>query len=147
MWPLIKLAHLAAAVLWLGGIGFMLFALRPALGLLPPAQRLPLVVAALQRFFVLVWSAIALLAASGLAMLLHAGVDDVPRGWHLMAGVGLVMFALFAHLFFVPFRRLRRAVELSDWAAAAEQLKRIPPIAMTVFVLGWIAIAAVRFVG
>jgi len=147
MWPLIKFAHLAAAILWLGGIAFMLFALRPTLGVLAPPQRLALAAQVLRRFFTIVWVLVLLLLASGLGMLLHAGVHDAPLGWQLMMGIGLVMFALFAHLFFAPYRRLQHAVAASDWPAAGEQLKRIPPIAMTVFVLGWIAIAAVRFVG
>jgi uncharacterized membrane protein len=147
MWPLIKLVHLAAAVLWLGGIGFMLFALRPAVGLLAPPQRLALVAEALRRFFSIVWVLIGALFASGVAMLLHAGPRDAPPGWHLMMGIGLVMFALFAHLFFAPYRRLRRAVAAGDWPTAGLQMKRIPLIAMAVFVLGWIAIAAMRFVG
>ena len=147
MWPLIKFAHLAAAILWLGGIAFMLFALRPTLGVLAPPQRLALAAQVLRRFFTIVWVLVLLLFASGLGMLLHAGVHDAPLGWQLMTGIGLVMFALFAHLFFAPYRRLQRAVAASDWPAAGEQMKRIPPIAMTVFVLGWVAIAAVRFVG
>ena len=147
MWPLIKFAHLAAAILWLGGIAFMLFALRPTLGVLAPPQRLTLAAQVLRRFFTIVWVLVLLLFASGLGMLLHAGAHDAPLGWHLMMGIGLVMFALFAHLFFAPCRRLQRAVAASDWPAAGEQMKRIPPIAMTVFVLCWVAIAAVRFVG
>jgi len=147
MWPLIKFAHLAAAILWMGGIAFMLFALRPALGSLAPPQRLALVAETLRRFFSTVWVLIAVLFASGMGMLLHAGPRDAPLGWHVMMGIGLLMFALFAHLFFGPYRRLRRAAAATEWPAAGEQMKRIPPIAMSVFVLGWLAIAAMRFVG
>jgi uncharacterized membrane protein len=145
MLALIKFVHLAAAIVWIGGMAFMLFALRPALGVLPPPQRLALVVGSLRRFFALVWAAIGLLLASGLVMLLAAG-RDTPLGWRLMMGIGLLMFALYAHLFFVPWRRLRRAVDASDWPAGAAQTQRIAMLAMTNFVLGWIAIAAMRFV-
>lgn len=143
MHALVKFAHLAAAIVWMGGMAFMLLALRPALGVLPPPHRLPLVAGALQRFFALVWTAIAVLLASGAALLMAAG--RAPLGWHVMAAIGLVMFAVFAHLFFAPYRRLRRAVDSSDWAAAGAQMQSIPRLAMANFVLGWIAIAAVRF--
>jgi uncharacterized membrane protein len=143
MHALVKFAHLAAAIVWMGGMAFMLLALRPALGVLPPPHRLPLVAGALQRFFALVWTAIAVLLASGAVLLMNAG--RAPLGWHVMAGLGLVMFAVFAHLFFAPYRRLRRAVDASDWPAAGAQMQAIPRLAMANFVLGWIAIAAVRF--
>jgi uncharacterized membrane protein len=143
MHALAKFAHLAAAIVWMGGMAFMLLALRPALAALPPPQRLGLVAVALQRFFTLVWAAIAVLLASG--ALLLAAADRAPLGWHVMAGIGLVMVALFAHLFFAPYRRLRRAVKASDWPTAGAQMKSIPRLAMTNFVLGWIAIAALRF--
>lgn len=147
MVSVIKLLHLAAAVVWLGGIAFMLFALRPAAhATLAPPQRLPLIAETLRRFFVAVWASIAVLLASGLAMLVDLGFANAPLGWHLMFGIGLVMFALFAHLFFVPYRRLQRAVGASDWPAGGAQTLVIARLAMANFALGWIAIAAMRFV-
>ena len=146
MATLIKFFHLAAAILWMGGIGFMLFALRPAAAAtLPPPQRLPLIAATLQRFFSIVWVTIAVLLLSGLAMLLAVGMKGAPLGWHLMFGIGLLMFALFGHLYFGPYKRLVRAVAASDWPTACAQMLTIPKLAMANFVLGWIAIAAVRF--
>ena len=38
MWTLIKLVHLASAIVWMGGMAFMLYALRPAIGMLTPPQ-------------------------------------------------------------------------------------------------------------
>ena len=146
MATLIKFFHLAAAILWMGGIGFMLFALRPAAAAtLPPPQRLPLIAATLQRFFSIVWVTIAVLLLSGLAMLLAVGMKGAPLGWHLMFGIGLLMFALFGHLYFGPYKRLVRAVAASDWPTGGAQMLTIPKLAMANFVLGWIAIAAVRF--
>ena len=146
MVTLIKFFHLAAAIVWMGGIGFMLFALRPAAAAtLPPPQRLPLIAATLKRFFSIVWATIAVLLLSGLAMLLAVGMKNAPLGWHLMFGIGLLMFALFGHLYFGPYKRLARAVAASDWPAGGAQMLKIPKLAMANFVLGWIAIAAVRF--
>jgi uncharacterized membrane protein len=113
---------------------------------LSPAQRLSLMSATLSRFFAIVWVAIGVLLASGLAMMLATGMKNAPLGWHLMMGIGLVMFALYGHLFFATYRRLQRAVAQSDWPVAADQMKAISRMAMINFVLGWVAIAAVRFV-
>lgn len=146
MVTLIKFFHLAAAIVWMGGIGFMLFALRPAAAAtLPLPQRLPLIAATLQRFFRIVWATIAVLLLSGAAMLLAVGMKNAPLGWHLMFGIGLLMFALFGHLYFGPYKRLARAVAASDWPAGGAQMLKISKLAMVNFVLGWIAIAAVRF--
>ena len=146
MWTLVKFAHLAAAIVWMGGMGFMLFALRPAIGMLTPPQRLTLLAEVLSRFFRFVRIAIAVLFFSGLAMILHAGFLQAPLPWHLMMGIGIVMFAIFGHLDAGPHRRLQRAVAQNDWPFAADQMKQIARMVMLNFALGWIAIAAVRLI-
>ncbi|HQS00922.1 MULTISPECIES: CopD family protein [unclassified Polaromonas] len=143
---LMKFLHIAAAIVWLGGISFMLFALRPAAAAqLPPSQRLPLIALVLQKFFVLVWPAIALLLFTGLAMLLAVGMKNAPLGWHLMFGIGLLMFALFGHLYFGPYRRLKLAVAAADWPEGGRRVGQIATLAMSNLVLGTLAIAAVIF--
>ena len=112
--------HVSAAIVWMGGVSFMLFALRPAAMDLPPPQRLPLMAQVLMRFFRLVWLCIGLLLATGLVMLLGVGMKQAPVGWHLMLGIGLLMFAVFGHLYFGPFRRLRAAVAAADWQRAGQ---------------------------
>lgn len=145
MLALVKLLHLAAAILWLGGMGFMLLALRPAAtATLAPPQRLPLMAAAMRRFFVVVWLCIATLLASGLYMLDAAGMKQAPPGWHAMLGIGLLMCALFAYLYFAPYRRLQRAMAESNWPAGGAQVSQIAPIVMANFALGWMAIGALR---
>jgi uncharacterized membrane protein len=146
MHALLKFLHLAAAIAWLGGIVFMLQALRPVIGKqLAPPQRLPLVMQVLKRFFSLVWVAIATLLATGLAMLLQVGMKHAPLGWHLMLGIGLLMFALFGHLYFGPFRRLRLAVAASDWPEGGRRVGQIATLAGLNLVLGAVSIAAVIF--
>lgn len=143
---LMKFLHIAAAIVWLGGISFMLFALRPAAAAqLPPPQRLPLIALVLQKFFVLVWPAIALLLLTGLAMLLAVGMKNAPPGWHLMFGIGLLMFALFGHLYFGPYRRLKLAVAAADWPEGGRRISQIATLAMSNLLLGTLAIAAVIF--
>jgi len=144
MFTLLKLLHLAAAILWLGGMAFTLLALRPALGSIEtPAQRLALLAQALARFFTLVWGCIAVLLGSGLYMLAHAGAQAAPLGWHVMSAIGTLMMLIFGHLYFAPFRRLRRAVTESDWPEAASQAGLIAKLVSVNFVLGWLAVAAV----
>lgn len=124
----------------------MLFALRPAAAeLLAPPQRLPLLAKSLQRFFKLVWLTIVVLLLSGLAMLLGVGMKNAPTGWHAMLGIGLVMFALFGHLYFGPFRRLQHAVSAADWTEAGRRAGQIATLAMVNLALGVLAIAAVLF--
>lgn len=145
MSALMKFLHIAAAIAWLGGVSFMLFALRPAVTQLPPPQRLPLIAQVLRRFFALVWPAIAILLLTGLVMLLGVGMKTAPMGWHLMFGIGLLMFALFGHLYFGPFRRLKHAVNASDWPEGGRRVGQIATLAMVNLALGALAIAAVIF--
>ena len=148
MTALMKFLHLAAAIVWLGGICFMLFSLRPvAAELLAPPQRLPLIAQVLRRFFAGVWLTMAILLVTGLIMLLGAGMKNAPVGWHLMLGIGVLMFALFGHLYFGPFRRLRQAVSASDWPEGGRRVGQIAMLAMVNLALGTVAIAAVIFLG
>ena len=143
---LMKFLHVLAAIAWLGGVSFMLFALRPAAAeLLAPAQRLPLIAQTLKRFFSLAWAAVIVLLLSGLAMLLGVGMKNAPAGWHAMLGIGLVMFALFGHLYFGPFRRLRQAVSAADWPEGGRRAGQIATLATLNLGLGVLAIAAVFF--
>ncbi|MGH8847085.1 MAG: hypothetical protein ACREXQ_07585, partial [Polaromonas sp.] len=60
-------------------------------------------------------------------------------------GLGLLMFALFGHLYFGPFRRLKQAVSASDWPEGGRRVGQIATLAMTNLALGALAIAAVIF--
>ncbi len=142
---LMKFLHIAAAIAWLGGVSFMLFALRPAAATLAPPQRLPLIAGILQRFFVVVWASIVVLLVTGLAMLLAVGMKNAPLGWHLMLSIGLLMFALFGHLYFGPYRRLKLAVAAADWPEGGKRVGQIATSASLILALGGLAIAAVIF--
>ena len=143
---LMKLLHILAAIVWLGGVTFMLLALRPAAAkFLTPPLRLPLIAQTLRRFFGLVWVCIVILLATGLAMLIAVGMKNAPAGWHAMLGIGLVMFALFGHLYFGPFRRLNQAVSASDWIEGGRRAGQIATLAWVNLLLGVVAIAAVLF--
>jgi uncharacterized membrane protein len=142
MLNLLLFFHIAGAIFWMGGMGFMVMALRPALGTLQPPQRLPLVVEVLRRFFVVVMASIVLLLATGGMLLMQAG-GNAPPGWHAMAGLGIVMMLVFGHIFFAPWRRLRQAVAAQDWPEAGKRMQQIALLVKFNLGLGWVAIAAV----
>ena len=143
---LMKFLHVLAAIVWLGGIVFMLMALRPvAAQLLEPPQRLPLMAQVMRRFFASVWLSIVILLLTGLVMLLTVGMKNAPVGWHLMLGIGLLMSALFGHLYFGPYRRLQQAVSAANWPEAGRRVGQIATLALVNLVLGVLAIAAVFF--
>jgi uncharacterized membrane protein len=145
----IKLLHLAAAIVWLGGMTFMLFALRPALiAQLQGQSRLELLAPVLKRFFAIVLGAVAVLLLTGLhlygAGAKAVGMPSIPLGWHLMAGLGLTMILLFGHIYFAGFRGLQRAVDAAHWSVAATKAAQIHKLVVVNFVLGWAAVIAVR---
>ena len=144
MYPLFKFFHLAAAIFWIGGMAFIMLALRPPVHTqLEPPVRLALMTAVLTRFFVVVWISIAVLLATGFPMLMSVGMKAAPPGWHLMLGIGLVMTAIFAHIYFAPFRRLKHAVAAGNWAEGGRRIGQVVLLAKINLGLGWIAIAAV----
>jgi uncharacterized membrane protein len=147
VYPLSKFLHLAGAIVWLGGMSFMLWSLRPvAAAQLQPPLRAPLLANVMGRFFPMVWLSIAVLLITGTGMLMSVGMKAAPLGWHMMLGIGLVMFALFGHVYFGPFRRLKLAIAASEWPEAGRRLGQIQTVVKTNFVLGWLAIAAVLFI-
>jgi uncharacterized membrane protein len=146
MYTFFMFLHLAAAILWLGGMGFMLLALRPSLAAVEaPPQRLKLLAAVLHRFFFLVWIAIATLLVSGAYMYGDAASQAAPLGWHLMSAIGVFMVLIYSYLYFAPYRRLLGALSASDWPAAAGQSALIARLVSVNFALGWLAVAVVSF--
>src|SRR6186997_544532 len=88
---LLVFLHLAAAIFWMGGMAFMVLALRPAANAqLQPPQRLPLMLAVMRRFFAVVTASIVVLLATGAPLLMQAAGGQAPRGWHVMAGLGVL---------------------------------------------------------
>ena len=141
---LLLFLHLAAAIFWMGGMAFMVLALRPALhARQEPPLRLPLVVEVLRRFFLVVICSIAALLATGVPLLVQVPGASAPPGWHAMAGLGVLMMLVFGHIFFVPWRRLQRAVAAQDWPAGGRAMNQIALLVKVNLALGWLAIAAV----
>jgi len=139
---LLVFLHIAGVVVWVGGMFFAHQCLRPvAAQQLQPPQRLPLWVGVFARFFPWVWVAVALILASGLAMMLQVGFRHAPLNWHLMFGLGLAMMLIFAHVFFAPFARLKRHVARQQWQEAGAALNQIRQMVGINLILGFLTIA------
>ena len=129
----LKLAHVLAVVVWIGGMVFAHFFMRPAALMLEPPQRIRLMHGALQRFFAAVLVSIVVILGSGLWMIgrvakesVQAGLGfNMPLDWTIMATLGIVMMAIFMHIRFALFKRLSKAVAASDWQAGGAALASI----------------------
>jgi uncharacterized membrane protein len=120
------LLHLAGVIVWVGGMSFAYFCLRPAAArVLEPPQRLPLWVATFARFFRMVAVAVVLILLSGFGLFAQVGFALAPPGWHIMMALGLVMAGIFGYIYFVLYPRLSRHCEAAAWAAAAAALNGI----------------------
>jgi uncharacterized membrane protein len=129
----LKLAHLLAIIVWIGGMVFAHFFLRPATLTLEASLRVRLMHDALGRFFKAVLIAAVIVLASGLWMIgrvakqtVQAGLPfNMPLDWTIMAVLGILMIAIFAHIRFALYKRLTRAVVASDWPAGGAALATI----------------------
>jgi len=130
--------HVLATIVWIGGMLFAHFALRPAALALEAPQRLALWAGVFRRFFLWVWAAIAVLFVSGFWMVLvpFQGFVNVKLHVHLMLGIAVVMAVLFVYLFFVPYQHFRSATGSSDTARAAAALGSIRKIVSINLTLG-----------
>ncbi|ONN65952.1 CopD family protein [Herbaspirillum sp. VT-16-41] len=136
-----KFFHLLGLTIWVGGMFFAHMALRPALAVLHPEQRLTLMSAVLGGFFIWVWVAIALVLGSGLHMMAVMGGAHLPPYVHAMSGIGAVMMLIFAHIFFAPFRRLKLSSAQQDWDRASRALRQIRMLVGINLCLGLLTIA------
>ena len=129
----LKTLHVLSIIVWIGGMVFAHFFVRPAAAQLDPPVRLRLMNDVLGRFFQAVLVASVLTLASGVWMLgrvarqvvQSGGSFEMPLAWTIMAVLGVVMVAIFMHIRFVLYRRLGRAVAASEWAAGGAVLAQI----------------------
>jgi len=120
-------------------------AVRPAaVEALEPPQRLRLWSGIFRRFFRWVWAAVALLLLTGFSMM--SEMETVPAYVQAMAGIGIVMMAIFLHVYFAPFGRLKRTVAAEDWKAGGAALAQIRVLVGINLLLG-LANVAVALLG
>ena len=142
MRPLLLFLHLAGIVIWVGGMYFAHFCLRPvATKQLPPPQRLPLMAAVLGRFFPTVALAIAAIVGSGLVLMLGAGFAGSPWHWHFMLSNGLLMTVIFMVIYGIRYPRLKQAVAAADWPAGGAAMNGIRQLVVINLLLGTLTIA------
>ncbi len=136
--------HFASVIVWIGGMSFAHFCLRPAaIATLQAAQRLPLMASALGRFFVIVGWSIALLWVSGIAMFLEAVSAGArpPWNWNAMAAIAAVMTLVFGAIVLRRHPRMREALQAGDLPAAGAALDGIRRLVVLNLVLGWVVVA------
>ncbi|WP_296491098.1 CopD family protein [Rhodoferax sp.] len=154
LYAILKTLHLLAIIVWIGGMVFGHFFLRPAAGILEPSVRVRLMHNVLGRFFNAVLAAIAIALATGLWMIgrvakqvVQAGAQfNMPLEWTLMAALGILMMLIFGHIRFVLYKRLSRAAQALDWPAGGAALAQISNWVLVNLVLG-VLIVVVTLIG
>ena len=133
LYATLKTLHVLSLIVWVGGMVFAHFFLRPAVATLEPSLRLRLMHDVLGRFFKAVLVASLLTLVSGVWMLgrvakqvvQSGGSFQMPLAWTVMAVLGVLMVAIFMHIRFALYKRLGRAVEASDTAAGGAAMAQI----------------------
>jgi uncharacterized membrane protein len=132
--------HLISAAIWVGGMAYALLVARPALNLLDPAAKaMQMHLLTLKKFFLIVWHVMPLMLISGWLMVFLAwgGMRDLPPNINAMQGLGVTMAGVFLYTYFLPYKRLQRAVR-----ATPEMLGKVR-IGVTInLVLGGLTIIA-----
>ena len=155
LYATLKACHLLAVIVWVGGMAFVLFCLRPAARVLEPPARIALMHAAIRRFLAVVAVAIAVIFVCGVAMVAiawstasRAGLRfNMPLDWYVMFAVFFVMLAVFVHIRAALFPRLDAALREQRWADGATTLGTIRWEVSANLVLGVFVTVLVRLGG
>jgi len=131
----LKLVHLLSVIVWIGGMVFVHFFLRPAVAALEAPPRLRLMHDVLGRFFRAVMVVAGLTLISGLWMIgrvakqvvQSGGSFAMPLDWTVMSVLGILMVLVFSYIRFALYKRLDRAVIAGDWVAGGAALASIRP--------------------
>lgn len=150
----LKTIHLLAVIVWIGGMVFAHFFLRPAVAALAAPERVRLMHDVLGRFFNAVLVAAGLALATGTWMIgrmarqmAQSGVKfNMPIEWMVMALLGGVMLVIFGYIRFALYKRLTRAVTAAAWPAGGAALASIRTWVMVNLVIG-VVIVAVTLLG
>ncbi len=127
MLSFMKLIHLLAIVVWVGGMFFAYVVLRPsAAETLQPPERLRLWDKAFSLFFNWVWMAIFLILVSGFYMIyMFGGYANLSLYINIMLLMGITMTLIFAYVFFRCYVQFNRFVSKQEWANAGAMLGTI----------------------
>jgi uncharacterized membrane protein len=140
--PVFILLHLAGVIIWVGGMFFAHYCLRPVVvAQLAPPQRLPLLAGVLGRFFAVVAVAVGVILGSGFAMMFTVTFKNALLHWHVMMATGLVMAGVFAWIYGALYPRLAAGVAAQDWPTAGAAMERIRKLVAFNLHLGFLTIA------
>lgn len=135
------LIHLLGVILWLGGMFFAHFCLRPvAAAQLPPPQRLPLLAAVLGRFFIAVAIAIVAILVSGFLLMSRLQGAPVPWHWHAMSAIGGAMTVIFLLIVLRFYPRLKAAVAAQAWPDGGKAMDSIRKLVLVNLILGVVTV-------
>ena len=138
------LLHVIAAAIWVGGMFFAYMALRPvAAAQLEPPARLTLWAGVFDRFFPWVWICVVTILATGLGVIfsVYGGFAATPPYVHTMFALGLAMMAIFMHVYFAPYKRLKAAVSGADWPLGGKALAQVRRLVGINTLLGLLTLA------
>ncbi len=135
--------HVLSVMVWVGGMFFAYMFLRPAAASeLEPPIRLRLWRTVFSRFFPWVWAAIILVPLTGIMLTAPwQGFTNAPLYIHIMTTLGSIMILIFLHVFFAPFKRIKRCLDEDDIPGAAQQLNTIRKLVGINTLIGVITIA------
>ena len=150
----LKTIHLLSIIVWIGGMVFTHFFLRPAVAKMESSTGSRLMHDVLGRFFNAVLVAAGLVLGTGVWMIgrvarqmAQAGVKfNMPLEWIVMSLLGLVMLLIFGYIRFALYKRLTRAVTAAAWPAGAAALASIRTWVMVNLVIG-VVIVVVTVLG
>ncbi len=134
-WLMVRVVHLLGAVVWVGGMFFVLLIMRPALSSLDPSRRVDIYRSVFHRFFRMIWVVMPGMLLTGYLMVYGelGGFAGAQWNVHMMHMFGLAMSAIFLGTWFRPYRAFRdgqgRAIDI------------IRPMIVANLVLGLVTVA------
>lgn len=139
---LMKLIHLLAIVVWVGGMFFAYVVLRPsAAEVLQPPERLRLWDKVFSQFFNWVWLSVFLILTSGFYMIyLFGGFAHLPLYINLMLLLGVVMTLIYTYVYFKCYVQFNKFVAKQDWPGAGTMLVTIRKLVGTNLSIGLVTI-------
>jgi uncharacterized membrane protein len=141
----VLLAHLLAAIFWVGGMATLHFCVRPAaLQTLQAPQPIALLHATLKRFLFGVGIAVIVLLLTGIHLYGLRGGMAARWGVHVMVIGGILMMLIYGHIRFALLKKLSGAVAAQNWAQAKPALDSIRKLVSINLLLGVAIIAAVK---
>ncbi|MBF0444467.1 MAG: hypothetical protein HQL68_02680 [Magnetococcales bacterium] len=105
--------HFIAALIWVGGMFFTHFVLRPSAEFLSLPDKINLWSRVLRRFLAMIWLSIVLLPVSGYWMVFSylGGWDDLGLHVYIMQVVGWIMIVIFVYVYLGPYKEMKIRVK------------------------------------